>query len=158
MAKVYKHTNAIVFLGVETCPKMSRPKVLPVEKDHEASQTDSSAKMPRTNVLSPGKGHVASQNESGPPTMVELFRTLNQKFEVLDRLLVRTGNKINDMVKEIWNNNQRRPGLEQLQSQQSRLAMKIDVLENKKTSKREDSAPDGDLEISRLTGSMTRCV
>ena len=84
---------------------MPRPKVLAVGKGHEASQTDSSPKMPRTDVLSAGKGHVAPQNESGPPTMMELstmltkkFEEVNMKFEKLDRLFVKRGNKLDDMV------------------------------------------------------------
>ena len=91
---------------------MRRPKVLPLEKGREAFQTESSPKIPRTKVFSTGKGHVASQNESGPPTMMELFKTLNQKFDELNRLRDETGNKLDDMVKEIWNNNQRRAGLQ----------------------------------------------
>ena len=85
--------------------------------------------------------------------MMELFRTLNQKFEKvnmefeeLDRLLVRRGNKLDDMVKYIRNTNQRRAGLQQLQAQQPRLAVKTDVLDDKETSEsREDFAPDGRL-------------
>ena len=105
---------------------MPRPKVLLAGKGHEASQTESSPKMPRSKVLSAGKGHVASQNESEPPTMMELFRMItkkfeevnkyfvvkDKKFEKLDRLLVRRGNKLDDMVKEIRNINQRRAGLQ----------------------------------------------
>ena len=44
-------------------------------------------------------------------------------------------------------NHQRRAGLQQLQAQQPRLAVKADILEDKKTSEsREDFAPDGRLE------------
>ena len=138
--------SAIVFLGGKTDHKMPRLKVLPVGKGHEA-QTESSPKMPRTKNLYSGKCHVASQNESGPPTIMELFRTLNQKFEEVNMLLVRTGNKLDDMVKEIRNNNQRRAGLlQQLQAQQPSLTVKTDVLGDKKTREsREDFAPDGRL-------------
>ena len=107
---------------------MPRPKILPVRKGHEAFQTESSPKMPRPKVLLARKGHVASQNESGSSTMIELFRTLNKKQEEMNRLLVRRGNEIEDMVKEIRNNNQRRAGLPQLQAQQPRFAVKADAL------------------------------
>ena len=80
---------------------MSRSKVLPTRKGHEASQTESNPKFPRPNILSAGKGHVASQNESGPPTMMELFRTWNQNLEKMNRLLDRRDKKIKDIVKEI---------------------------------------------------------
>ena len=74
-------------------------------------------------------------------------------------LLVRTAKKLDDIVKEIRNNIQRRAGLQQLQAQQPRLAVKIDVLEDKKTREsRETLHQTEDWEISRLTGSMTRCV
>ena len=67
------------------------------------------------------------------------------QFEKLDKLLVRRGNKLDDMVKETRNTNQRRAGL-QHQAQQPRLAMKADVLEDKKTREStEDSAQDGRL-------------
>ena len=62
------------------------------------------------------------------------------KFEKLD-------NKLEDMVKETRNTNQRRAGLHH-QAQQPRLAMKADVLliEDKKTRERtEDFAQDGRL-------------
>ena len=94
-----------MLLDAETDPKMPRPKVLPVGKGHEVSQTESSPKMSRTKVFSAGKGLEASQNKSRPPTMMELFKTLNQKFEELDRQLVRTGNKLDDMAKKIRNTN-----------------------------------------------------
>ena len=63
------------------------------------------------------------------------------KFEKLD-------NKLEDMVKETRNTNQRRAGLHH-QAQQPRLAMKADVLliEDKKARERtEDFAQDGRLE------------
>ena len=67
------------------------------------------------------------------------------KFEKLDKLLVRRGNKLDDMVKETRITNQRRPGL-QHQAQQPRLAVKADVLEDKKTREsREDFVEDGRL-------------
>ena len=78
---------------------MSSSNVFTVGKGHEASQTDSSPKMPRPKVLSAGKGHVATQNESGPPTMMKIFKTLNQKLEEKDRLLDRRGNKIENIIK-----------------------------------------------------------
>ena len=77
---------------------------------------------------------------------MEVFTTLNLKIEELDRLLIRTDNKLDGMVKEIRNNNQRRAGLQQLQAQQPRLTVKADVLEDAKTREsREDFAPDGRL-------------
>ena len=125
---------------------MPRTNVLPVEKGHEASQTEPGPKMSRTKVPSAGKGHVAYQNESEPPTLIELFRTLNHKFEKLDRLLVRRGNNLNGMMKEVRNINQRRAGRQQLQTQQPCLAVKADALEGKKTHEsREDFAPNGRL-------------
>ena len=67
------------------------------------------------------------------------------KMEKLDKLLVRRGNKLDEMVKEARNTNQRRAGL-QHQAQQPRLAMKADVLEDKKTREStEDFAQDGRL-------------
>ena len=126
---------------------MSRPKVLPMGNGHKASQIESSPKMPRTNVLSAGKGHVASQNESGPPTMMELFTIITKKFEEVNMKFEELHSKLDDMVKEIRNTNQRCAGLQQLQAQQPRLAVKADVLEDKKTRKsRGDFAPDGRLE------------
>ena len=72
---------------------------------------------------------------------------VNRKFAKSDRLFVRSGNKLDDMVKKIRNTNQRRAGLQQLQAQQPRLAVKADVLEDKKTREsREDFVPDGGLE------------
>ena len=135
---------------------MLRPRVLPMGKDHEASQTESSPKMSRTKVLSAGKGHAASQDESGATTadpMSELltmitkkFEEVSPKFEELGRLLVRRGNKLDDMAKEIRNINQHRAGLQQLQAQQPRLAVKADVLDDEKTREsREDFVPDGRL-------------
>ena len=60
------------------------------------------------------------------------------KFEEL-------GNKLDDMVKEIPNTNQRRARL-QHRAQQPRLAVKADVLEDNKTHEsREDFAQDGRL-------------
>ena len=142
---------------------MPRPKVLPMGKGHEVFQIDSSPKISRTKVLSAGKSHVVYQNESGPPTasqdesgattadpMSELLtmitKEINMKFEELDGLLVTRGNKLDDMVKYVRIINQRRAGLEQLQAQQPRLAVKAGVLDNKKTCKsREDCALDGRL-------------
>ena len=82
-----------------------RPNILPVRKGHEASKIESSPKVAQTKFLSAGKGHVAPQNKSGPPTMMELLRTMNDKIEETNRLLVRTGNKLDGIVKDIWNNN-----------------------------------------------------
>ena len=63
----------------------------------------------------------------------------------LDKLLVRRANKLDDMVKETRNTNQRRAGL-QHQAQQPRLAIKADVLDDKKTREStEDFAQDGRL-------------
>ena len=76
--------------------------------------------------------------------MWELFRTLNEKFKELDRLLVKRGNIFDDMVKEIRNINQRRAGLQLLQVQQPRLVVKADVLKYKEICEsREDFAPGG---------------
>ena len=104
--------------------------------------------------------------------MMDLFRMLTKKFEEvnkhfvdqdkkfenLDRLLVRRGNKLDDMLKETRNTNQRRAGLQQLQAQQPRLAVKGDVLEDQKTRKsREGFGPDGrlgDISSVRLHGSI----
>ena len=78
--------------------------------------------------------------------MMEFLRTANQKLEETKRLLVPRGNKIEDMMKEIQNNNQRRARLYQLQTQQPRLAVKADAFEDKKSREsREDFAPDGRL-------------
>ena len=74
------------------------------------------------------------------------FEEVNMEFDRLDRLFVRNGNKLDNMVKEIRNTNQRRAGLQQLQTQQPRLVVKANVLEDKKTREsREDFAPDGRL-------------
>ena len=78
--------------------------------------------------------------------MMELFRTLNHKFEELDKLLVGRRNKLDGMMKEIRNNDQRRAGLQQLQTQQPRFTVKADDLEDKRTRKiRKDFALDGRL-------------
>ena len=144
MARVYKHTSHKCFLGAATHPKMPRPKVLPVGKGQEVSQTESNPKMPRPKVLSAGKGHVASQNESRLPTIMELVRTLNRRLDETNRRLARRGNKVEVMVKEVRNNNQRPARLQQLQAQQSRLAVRADAFEDKKTCKsRQDFTPDG---------------
>ena len=72
------------------------------------------------------------------------FEEVNVIFEELNRILVRSDNKLDNMVKEIRITNQRRAGLQQLQAQQPRLAVKADVLEDDKTREsREDFAPDG---------------
>ena len=86
-----------------------RPKVLPVVKGHEASQIESSPKTSRTKVSSEGKSLSASQNESGATTagpmsefltvMLKNIEEINIKMEKLDKLLVRRGNKLDDMVK-----------------------------------------------------------
>ena len=77
--------------------------------------------------------------------MLKKIEEINMKMETLDKLLVRRGNKLDGMVKEARNTNQRRAGL-QHQAQQSRLAMKVDVLEDKKTREStEDFAQDGRL-------------
>ena len=78
--------------------------------------------------------------------VMELFRTLNQKWKEMNRLLVRRGNKIEDMVKEIQNNNQRPAGVQQLRAQQPRLTVKEDTPGDKKTREsRKGFAPDGRL-------------
>ena len=111
--------------------------------------------MPRPKVSSEGKSPLASQDESGATTadpmsefltvLLEKFDEVNMQFEKLDKLLVGTGNKLDDMVKETRNVNQRRAGL-QHQAQQPRLAMKADALEDKKTREStEDFAQDGRL-------------
>ena len=78
--------------------------------------------MPRPKVSSEGKSPSASQNESGATTadpmsefltvMLNKFEEVNMQFEKLDKLLVRTGNKLDDMVKETRNTNQCRAGLQ----------------------------------------------
>ena len=98
MARVYKHTSELV---------LSRPQDRP--KDAKAK------------VFSEGKRPPASQDESGATTaspMSEFLTVMLKRFEVnmklekLDKLLVRRGNKLDDMVKEIQNINQRRAGLQ----------------------------------------------
>ena len=54
------------------------------------------------------------------------------QLEKLDKLLVRRGNRLDDMVKEAQNTNQCRAGL-QHQAQQPRLAVKADVQQDKET-------------------------
>ena len=77
--------------------------------------------------------------------MLKKIEEINMKMEKLDKLLVRRGNKLDDMVKEARNANQRRSGL-QHEAQQPRLTMKSDVLEYKKTrDSTEDFAQDGRL-------------
>ena len=91
---------------------------------------------------------------------MELFRTLNQQLEKMNRLLVKRGNTIEDMMKNIRNNIRRCAGLQQLQTPQPRFSVRADILKDKNTHEsREEFAPTGDWEISRLNGSMTtRCV
>ena len=109
--------------------------------------------MPKPKVSSEGKSPRASQDESGATTAdpmsgfltikLKTFEEVNKKFEKMDKLLVRRGNKLDDIVKEIRNTNQRCAGL-QHQDQQPRLAVKADVLKDKKTREsREDFAQDG---------------
>ena len=111
--------------------------------------------MSRTKVSSEGKSPSASQDESGATTadlmlefltvMLKKREEINMKMEKLDKLLLRRGNKLDDMVKEARNTNQRRAGL-QHQAQQPRLGMKADVLEDKKTREStEDFLQDGRL-------------
>ena len=88
MARVFKHTSEIV---------LSRRRERP---QHAKAQRSFCGKQPRrladrvksedatTKRSFGGEGHAVSQNESGPPTMMELFITLNPKIEVLDRLFV----------------------------------------------------------------------
>ena len=77
--------------------------------------------------------------------MLKKIEEIKMKMEELNKLLVRSGNKLDDMVKEARNTNQRRAGLQD-QAQQPRLAMKADVLEDKKTREStEDFAQDGRL-------------
>ena len=71
--------------------------------------------MPRPNVSSEGKSPSASQDESGATTadplsefltvMLKKFEEVNMQFEKLDKILVRSGNKLDDMVKRIRNTN-----------------------------------------------------
>ena len=79
--------------------------------------------MPRPRIFSEGKSPSASQDESGATTtadpmsefltiMLKKFEEVNMKFEKLDKLLVKKGKKLDDMVKEIQNTNQRRAGLQ----------------------------------------------
>ena len=111
--------------------------------------------MPRPKVFSEGKSPSASQDESGASTadlmsefltvMLNKFEEVNLQFEKMDKLLVRRGNKLNGMVKEIQNTNPCRAGL-QHQDQQPRLAVKADIQKGKKTHKRlEDFAQVGRL-------------
>ena len=123
--------------------------------------------MSRTKVSSEGKSPSASQDESGATTadlMSEFFTVMlkkvegiNIKTEKLDKLLDRRGNKLDDRVKEARNTNQLRAGL-QHQAQQPRLAMKADVLEDKKTRESmEDFARDerlGDIFSDRANDPM----
>ena len=107
-----------------------------------------SPKVPRTNVSSAGKSPSASQDESGASTddlMSELLTIMLKKSEEVNMRFEELGNKLDGMVKEIRNTNQHRAGL-QHQAQQPRLAVKANVLEDKKTRKsREDFAQDGRL-------------
>ena len=104
--------------------------------------------MPRPKVSSEGKSPSASQDESGATTvdpMSELLATLTKNFEEVNMKFEKLGNKLEDTVKGTRNTNQRRAGL-QHQAQQPRLAVKVDVLEDKKTCEsREDFAQDGRL-------------
>ena len=112
--------------------------------------------MSRPKVSSEEKSLAVFRDESGATTtahlmsefltiMLKNFEEVNMQFEKLNKLLVRRGNKLDDMVKETRNTNQRRAGL-QHQAQQPRLAMNADVLENKKTREStEDFAQDGRL-------------
>ena len=70
--------------------------------------------MPWPKVSSEGKSPLASQDESGATTddpMSEFLTIMLYKFEVnmqfqkLDKLLVRRGNKLDDMVNETRNTN-----------------------------------------------------
>ena len=71
--------------------------------------------MPRPKVSSEGKRPSASQDESGATTadplsefltvMLKKFEKVNIQFEKLDKILVRSGNKLDDMVKRIRNTN-----------------------------------------------------
>ena len=71
--------------------------------------------MPRPKVSSEGKSPSASQDESGATTadplsefltvMLKKFEEVNMQFEKLDKILVRSGNKLDDMVKRIRNTN-----------------------------------------------------
>ena len=138
MTRVYKHTSVFVLSR-----RQDRPK---------DAKTD--LKMPRPKVSSEEKNLSASQDESGATTtadpmsefltiMLKKFEEVNMQFEKLDKLLIRRGNKLDDKVKETRNTNQRRAGL-QHQAQRPRLAMKANVLEDKKTREStEDFAQDG---------------
>ena len=80
-------------------------------------------------------------------SMLESLTVMLKKNEEInikmDNLLVRGDYKLDDMEKEARNTNQCRAGL-QNQAQQPRLAMKADVLEDKKTrDSTEDFAQDG---------------
>ena len=100
--------------------------------------------MPRPKVSSEEKSPSAFQDESGATTadpmsefltvMRKKFEEVNMQFEKLDKLLVRRGNKLDDMVKETLNTNQRRAGL-QHQAQQPRLPMKADAVETRRLAK-----------------------
>ena len=104
--------------------------------------------MLRPKVSSEEKSLPASQDESGATTadpMSELLAIITKTFEEVNMKFEHMGNKLEDMVKETRNTNQRRAGL-QHQAKQPRLAMKPDVLDNKKTRKStEDFAQDGRL-------------
>ena len=104
--------------------------------------------MPRTNVSSEGKSPSASQDESGATTadpMSELLTIMLNKSEELNMKFEELGNKLDGTVNEIRNTNQRHAGL-QHQAQQPRIAVKAEVLEDKKTREsREDFAQDGRL-------------
>ena len=124
--------------------------------------------MSQTKVSSEGKSPSASQDESGATTadpmsefltiMLKKFEEVNMQLKKLDKLLVRRGNKLDDMVKEARNTNQRRAG-PQHQAQQPRLAMKADTQEDKKTREStEDFAQDGRLGDISSDRVMTRCV
>ena len=71
--------------------------------------------MPRPKVSSEGKSPSASQDESGATTadplseflivLLKKFEEVNIQFEKLDKILVRSGNKLDHMVKRIRNTN-----------------------------------------------------
>ena len=79
------------------------------------------------------------------------------KMEMLEKLLVRRGNKLDDMVKDVRNTNQRRAGL-QYQAQQPRLGMEADVLEDKKTGESTENFAEngrlGDISSDRVSDPM----
>ena len=132
VARVIKHTSEIV---------LSRRRDSPYEAKAQSSSRDKRLRSLPDRVKPKMSRTKLSMLES-LTVMLKKIEAINMK---LDNLLVRGDYKLDDMKKEARNTNQRRAGL-QHQAQQPRLAMKEDVLRDKKTREStEDFAQDGRL-------------